>query len=435
MEKLIRNRMQGLSSSVDCFDKISEKAFDGKRTYYTEEGYSVNDLEKVTSRRRKHPVIKWAAAAAAVLVIIGIIPKTAQVNRQRTEHEAMTANIETYQGIAEKITDISRAPEGYVTYEFPLDTLLENDILINPLFTCPFEASTKKDIKVRYYVRICNSCLTNEVYAVEYTDTFAESNFIAAASSGQTFTREDLEKFQSNNFDTDDELSFPNDFISLVSKYESYSDEYVGAHFSSGNKDFITDSSGDEVYLATYASPTYYKTESGEVIKLLTGVEYYQSVKDGKFYYSTFNLTDSKTVDLSKETRIGGWKDSVYHNGKPSVPREASRRYQLAVYDSEKPLSRIISISPLDYPNQVYSRRALNSIRAFNNDGKLISEMDLPFGDEMINSARIYLPDSFLPANDSSKSSIAILSSGDENFSFAVSMDNIHIPEFSTASD
>ena len=61
--------------------------------------------------------------------------------------------------------------------------------------------------------------------------------------------------------------------------------------------------------------------------------------------------------------------------------------------------------------------------------------MDLPFGDEMINSARIYLPDSFLPANDSSKSSIAILSSGDENFSFAVSMDNIHIPEFSTASE
>ena len=75
-EKKLRVKMNKLSSGVDCFDKISARAFPEKDSDFSESEYTVSDLENITGRRRAVPVLKWIAAAAAVIICIGILPHT-----------------------------------------------------------------------------------------------------------------------------------------------------------------------------------------------------------------------------------------------------------------------------------------------------------------------------------------------------------------------
>ena len=75
--KELRKRMNELSSDIDCFDKISARAFPEQDPDFSDSEFIVSDLENVTGKRRTVPVLKWVAAAAAILLCIGILPKTA----------------------------------------------------------------------------------------------------------------------------------------------------------------------------------------------------------------------------------------------------------------------------------------------------------------------------------------------------------------------
>ena len=430
MEKFLKNKMQELSSSVDCFDRISERAFSGKTTDFTEGGYTVNDLEKVTSERKKHPVLKWTAAAAAVLLIIGILPKTAQVNRRKSEREAASVSLQTYREITDKIMEIENDPVSYASKDMPLSRYLENDIFIDPLFTCPFEASPKHDIMVRYYIKMYGNYPTNEVYAVEYSGEFNESNFIAAASSGVSFTDEELRTIET-------EESAPETvnkaFTELLSEYGTASAKSAGAHFSCGDDGKIIDSSGNSAYTASYAYPSYYKTESGKVIPLVTGVEYCRLPDSGEYFYSTYYITGTDKNALENENHIGGWKDSVYHSGKLSIPKGSSRRWQKTGFVSnEADNADIISVKAADLAatsfSGVLNYNELDNIKVFDTNGKLISEVQLPAGQTQLLTARLYLPYSIIPKDASSSDSIAILESTQYNYSVVIYLSDIELP-------
>ena len=416
MEKLLKNKMQELSASVDCFDKISEKAFSGKASDFTEGGYTVNDLEKITSERKKHPVFKWAAVAAAVIVIIGILPKTAQVNRQNSEREATNVNLQTYKTITDKINSIEKAHEDYTTYDMPLNRWLENDILTDPLFTCPFEANNKEDVKVRYYIRNCGSYHTNEVYAVEYSGEFSPENYIAAASSGVSFTDEELSGISAG--------SSADPFTVLMDAYDLHSDVSVSAAFRSDGSSITTAESGESVYLASFAYPTYYKLESGEIIPLVTDIEYYQLPESGEYSCSAYYISSGYSHDELEENYIHGWKDAVYHSGKLSIPNASSRRYQKTECNDSVAGKGIISISPLRSAGMQHA----NDIKVFDNSGSLISYVDLPSEQNARSSAKIYLPDDIL-AQYSSSVDLAILRDSNLSYSVIIKLSDIHIPE------
>ncbi|HOR21989.1 MAG TPA: hypothetical protein PLY43_04645, partial [Ruminococcus sp.] len=64
-QELLKKKMNELSDSVDCFDKISARAFPKDQLDFSAGEFTVSDLENVTGRKRRLPALKWAAIGAA----------------------------------------------------------------------------------------------------------------------------------------------------------------------------------------------------------------------------------------------------------------------------------------------------------------------------------------------------------------------------------
>ena len=82
-EELLKSKMNELSDSVNCFDKISAKAFPDKQEDFSDSELTVSDLENITGKRKGIPALKFISIAAAFVLLAGIIPKLALVNRDR----------------------------------------------------------------------------------------------------------------------------------------------------------------------------------------------------------------------------------------------------------------------------------------------------------------------------------------------------------------
>ena len=76
IEDILKSKMNELSDSVDCFDRISEKVFSADEDCFFKDGYVVDGVEVVTSKPRISRIIKVTAAAAAVVAGIAVIPQT-----------------------------------------------------------------------------------------------------------------------------------------------------------------------------------------------------------------------------------------------------------------------------------------------------------------------------------------------------------------------
>ena len=111
--------MNELSESVDVFDKISSRAFPEKEPDFYEGESTVSDLEKISGRHKRHPVLKWTAAAAALVLCAGLLPQTALMN-------SLKANIgkdsekKTYRSIISEM-EKEITEYNYRTIDFPLD--------------------------------------------------------------------------------------------------------------------------------------------------------------------------------------------------------------------------------------------------------------------------------------------------------------------------
>lgn len=145
-EKILKEKMNELSASVDCFDKISARAFPEKDSDFSECGFTVSDLENVTGKRRFPPVLRWVSAAAAIVLCIGVIPKTAIINSLRDPAEKSSGK-STYTRLLSEIKDETQSGSYYIC-DLSLDDYISRDVLVTPLYSCPFEESNE-DMNVR----------------------------------------------------------------------------------------------------------------------------------------------------------------------------------------------------------------------------------------------------------------------------------------------
>ena len=149
-ENELRDKMKELSSNVDCFDKISARAFPEKDSDFSDSEFTVSDLENVTGKHRAAPVLKWIAAAAAVVICVGVLPKTAFV--QDFLSNFRKDGDDKYRQIVSEI--LSETEEHtYDIYDMTLKEYIAYDILVDPLYRSPFEDSDNEDIRVRFFVR------------------------------------------------------------------------------------------------------------------------------------------------------------------------------------------------------------------------------------------------------------------------------------------
>lgn len=312
-EKELKKKMSDLSSNVDCFGKISARAFPERDQDFSDSELTVSDLENITGKHRAVPLLKWISAAAAAVVCIGVLPKTAFV--QNFLCDLGRDNNKQYRALISEIkseTDMNT----YKVYDMPLSDYIADDILVTPLYNCPFEDENPDEVNVRVYVRMFQECPTNQIYAVEYAGDFDDGNFLAAAGSKAKFTDKDFDVF--------------NNKCVFGNNNEAYN--AVSRSFSSNKYGNITDSDGRVVKAASFTYNQIFKDESG--VRALQTQVVYSTVPDDeeRYYYDTLTTAYDKqndsfnAVNLPDEAKL--WKCSLNFDGSDAMPKTRSEYFE-----------------------------------------------------------------------------------------------------------
>lgn len=314
-EKLLKEKMNELSSSVDCFDKISARAFPENDLDFSDCGSTVSDLEIITGKRKTIPVIKWAAAAAAVVLCIGIVPKTAFFGDLINDRQ-QSCSKRSFGDIVDEIIEETDSPD-YMTYDVPLDYYIKNDVLITPLFDCPFEDKESEDSRARIFIKTHSGVKTNQVYAVKYQNEYKEENFLAAACSGVKFTDEELA-------DLADDTVF--------SKADSKKPEVaVSNNFFQSNYFNLVDKNEKEISAASFTALTYYK-ENENIYPLVSDILYYHMGSEYEIdstlcFYDIYSYYCGENGETEYTLPSGAWADSVNSDDMPEKPKESDSNF------------------------------------------------------------------------------------------------------------
>lgn len=377
-ERLLKSKMDELASSVDCFDKISGKAFPEKNADFSDE-YTVCDLENVTGRKKGFRFLPVAAILAAAAVCICIIPDNSGF-RDFVYYHIGKSEKKVYREI---INEINHEFENYSysTYDCSLEEFISRDILVSPLLGCPFEEKDIDDVKVRVYTKLCGEIPTNQVYAVEYTGSSPDSgNIIAAADSKAKFTDEELEEYSDFYF----------------ADFES-SENCFNLH---GNS--LTDSSGTPITAAEIVYPCIFKYQD-EIVMLNSQILYYHPTEDtdnNEYFYDIKGTYQQKGYSPKEfDTSVLGslWNNAVYFNGTSAMAEtDLSVFTKTDIYSSEALDNKKIIAAALYSKNDEDSVSRLSAESPVQiiskEDNSLIAEI-LPHSEKLLNMWVVYLPD------------------------------------------
>ena len=322
-EKLLRDKMNDLSDSLDCFDAISERVFREEDAEYSDSEFVVTDLENITGKRRFSPLLKVAAAGLAAVIAVLAVPRTAVYRRIMSsvnEHE--DSSFSTVVSSVLSATDKESGMEFHV-YDLELDEYIRSGVLVTPLYSCPFEDIGRDNVRVRIFVRTFNDILTNKIYAVEYSGEYKESNFIAVAE-----TKADIELSDKQLEDINSDLTS----LQLKNGIEMNHGAPI-CNITDQTNVFFTQYSifraSEGVYpMANHIS--YFVDESGKYRYGICS----EVVKDGDF--SEYNIMQH---DLK-------WERSVYSDGTSALPDQSDQGFiKVDKFDGEGVFLRGI-ISP-----------------------------------------------------------------------------------------
>ncbi len=358
VEKLLRDKMDELAGSVDCFDRISAKVFPEKDTDFSENGFTVSDLENVTAKVKRTNIIRWTAFAAAAVVCIAVIPQTSLINNIFSNIGSVKKNYESL--IAEIDTETKNG--GYLTADYPLSYYIQNDVLVTPLFACPFEDCGKEDANVRIYTRLINGLYTNQVYAVEYVGTFSEDNIIAVAKSEYTFSAEDVEFAE--QFSIDDFTEYP-------------CADTVSQNFSTNPDGLFTDNENNAVSLASFVNFSLIKYDGGVIPVSSTVLYGHETMNDEQYFYDIISLSENNEIQITERDKA--WETSVYFNGNNAMPDGNHSIFSEKDLFSSSPevLSECSFVSPF---TDGYTKESMDEIISLYNDksGSRLSAIIVP---------------------------------------------------------
>ncbi|WP_303797972.1 hypothetical protein [Ruminococcus flavefaciens] len=312
LEKELRNKMSELSSNVDCFEKISARAFPETDQDFSDSELTVSDLENVTGRRRAVPVLKWVSIAAAAVVCIGVLPRTVFF-----QEFISNIGLDTNKKYRDMISEIKKETElhDYKVFDMPLSEYIADDILISPLYGCPFEAEETDGINVRVFVREIDGVPTNQIYAVEYTGDYSESNFLAGAESKAKFTNKDIDDIGDISTEVNDSKA-----------YRAACNAFTGDRYF-----LLVDKEGKRATAASFAYVHFFK-DDGAVKTLQTEVLYCNYDEDcEKYYYDTLTRCYDKDSQAVIEYNIPEadklWKTSLNYDGSNAMPKESNSAF------------------------------------------------------------------------------------------------------------
>ncbi|MDE5558049.1 MAG: hypothetical protein K2J32_10250 [Ruminococcus sp.] len=397
-EKLLKDKMNELSSSVDCFDRISAKAFPEKNPDFFESGFTVCELENITGKSNKPKFLKWTAVAVACAVCALIIPQTNLVNNLIASFGKNSKK--TYSKIIDEI-NAETSQNTYKIYDLPLDDYIKYDRLITPLYSCPFKDCGKDNINVRIFVRTYDNIPTNQIYAVEYTGEYKNSNFIAVADTKAKFTDDDLKYIDEIYMEMDDTA------VSLA----------VMANFTPAitAESFMTDRYKNQVSLASFNYGNIFKSDDEKIYYNASQFIYYGDKTEETpetYYYDinkTFNTDDT-------------WKNAVCFDGFSSLPEESESLFvRTPLFDrEEETLDNTIAYGYvttdtfMDYSKDENNEIDFYSLSLQSYDERSVSTLAVPCDNEILKSLKMYFSQSGIMFSSDSNASIILKSANTE---------------------
>lgn len=305
IEEILKDRMNRLSDSVNCFDRISAKAFPEKNQDFYESGFTISDLENVTDKARRINFVKWVSVAVAAVVCIAVIPRTNLVQNILCN---IGSSKNSFTRILEEI-DYQTENNDYLISDYPLDYYIQNDVLITPLFSCPFEKNNEKNANVRIYTRQINGINTNQTYAVQYIGEYSENSIVAVAEPQYKFSDYDAEQAQNMAVDFSD---------------TNYSTSAVQYNFSWGDNG-LSDNN-ENVSLASFTYNLLFKDEN-DIIPMTSETLYGHKTESDDYFYDIILTSSTEQEKMTFNDNTAMWKKSVYFNGNPANPTENNSKF------------------------------------------------------------------------------------------------------------
>lgn len=390
-ENNLKNKMDELASSVDCFDKISKIAFPEQSTEYSDDEYTVCDVENVTGRRNPFRIASMLGVAAVLAICLFFLPENTGflnnvfTNGEKTDKEAFR----------EIIAEIKAETENgdYFYYDCTLSEFIDNDVLILPLEGAPFAESKKDGINVRVFVKMCGDIPTNQVYAVEYDGEYDESNYIAAAESKAKFTDNELSRFLTGESSMSDseadtaEIVFPDTDIMTCSA--------AGNAFDKSADNLLASDNGKNISAASFSYNCIYKY-GDSIYGLANSILYYRENdnEDNDYYYDIISLYDEngEIKEFDNTVFEDSWKNAVYYNGTPAfteIEKSNFNRIDL-INGNEESTDKIGYILPYDYWYEAKNTYSYIVSRQYNYSSEGI---DMKLASPLLcNSFMIYYP-------------------------------------------
>ena len=319
-EKLLREKMAELSESVNCFDKISARAFPKEDVDFTESEFTVSGLENVTGRESRFRVLKRMTALAVAALVIAVLPQTTPVRKLLANLMPDRCN-RTFCDMTEEIqTEMSK--NVYTVFDVPLEDYIENDLMITPMAGCPFEDSGQEDVSVRIYIRTIDNIFTNQVYAEEYTGTYSETNIMAVASTKAEFTDDDINTIKNGDYQN----HFP-----------KFDDDKNYVNLSIGR--FINTSDNGACFAYYFEMPMYFKSED-EIFLADQAFTYGIDKTTGQtkfFYDTTVPDADGGEITLPEYSDVNSvWDKSIYYTGQSAIPENNNSVFvKKDIFDTE----------------------------------------------------------------------------------------------------
>lgn len=302
VEQLLKTKISELSESIDCFDKISARAFPKNSEEFTDDEFTVTGLENITGRPQHFKIVKWISVAAAAAVLIAVVPQT-NFAKQMLANMGGGSVKKIYQEIINEINDEIKTGD-YLTVDMPLDYYINNDVLITPLFSCPFKDCGRENAGVRLYIRQIDGINTTQLYAVEYIGTYSEDNIIAAAESDFKFTQADIKK-----------IKLSDDYYSV----KEYSDTAVKQFSGNDGDGLLMNQNGEYISAASFCDFSVIK-DNNTVQMVTSEILYGHKINDNLYFYDIISESGENAFNMPDRSNM--WRKSVYFNGNSAMPEE-----------------------------------------------------------------------------------------------------------------
>lgn len=390
-EETLKNKMDELASSVDCFDKISKRAFPEPNTEYSDSEFTICDLDNVTGKKNNFRFMSFAAIAAAFVLCLFFLPKNESFMNFLYSNIGIGSDKKAFRELISEIKE-ETADGSYIYYDCTLEEYIDNDILINPIYRCPFEQSEKDNLNVRIYVKTHNGVPTNQVYAIEYKGNYNDNNFVAAADSKAKFSDDDL-------------LTIGEKIPKLTNS--SYFNFPLSSNIFHNSNSSLFNEQGQRQSVGGFSYNCYYKVEN-EIYSLQNEIIYSENSTDENLCYfdicSVRVNSDNSSSDYSENIISqlqSSWNNIIYYDGNSAKSNGSQTRFIQADLDyslnsdaNTLPVSTVFCTTPFKYSSIETICADISNIKINVTDyatSELRSSVMPPLNPALRTSFRIYL--------------------------------------------